>query len=159
VWVQPGRPRVVRRILAPVDLSKDSLAALATARDLALAFGAKLTVLQAFEMPVLGASFGAETGVGPTYVLDHLVRAERSQFEGEMAAFDWRGVDHETRFEQGSPAQAVLACEGEHDLVVMGTHGRTGLSSALLGSVAHDVLRSSRIPVLALRYPGKTFLI
>jgi len=159
VWVQPDRPRPVRRILAPVDLSPDSLEALAQARDLALLFGASLTVLQAFEAPALGASFPASSAVGPTYVVEHLIKAERAQFQTSMAGFDWRGVAHDERFEEGSPAQRVLAHQGEYDLVVMGTHGRTGLSAALLGSVAHGVLRAARIPVLALRYAREAYLI
>jgi nucleotide-binding universal stress UspA family protein len=158
VWVQPDRPRPLRRILAPIDLSPDSLAALATARDLAQVFGAKLTALFAFESPGLGASFTAGGPVEPSYAVSHLLRSERAEFDAAMAGFEWRGVAHDTRFEEGSPAQVVLGHQGEYDLVVMGTHGRTGLSAALVGSVAHGVLRASRIPVLALRYPRRTYV-
>lgn len=159
VWVQPDRPRPVRRILAPVDLSPDSLGALAQARNLAKVLGARLTALQAFEAPALGASFPASSAVGPMYVVEHLIKAERAQFQTAMAEFDWQGVTHDERFEEGAPAQTVLAHQGEYDLVVMGTHGRTGLSAALLGSVAHGVLRAARIPVLALRFPREAYLI
>ncbi|MBK7878611.1 MAG: universal stress protein [Planctomycetes bacterium] len=159
VWVQPARPKLVKRILVPVDLSETSLAALRLARDLAQRFGAKLTAMQAFLPPTLGAMFPSTEAVGPGYVVEHLLRAERDQFEAAMSAFDWRGVAHATRFEQGEPAEVVLELQKEHDLIVLGTHGRTGLSAALLGSVAQAVLRSSTTPVLALRQAKGTFLI
>lgn len=159
VWVQPDRPRPIRRVLAPVDLSPDSMNALAIARDLAATFGAQVTVLQAFLPPILGAATpGAEIN-GPDYVVEHLLDAEREEFERTIATFDWRGVPFRARFEEGEPVAAVLAHQDEHDLVVMGTHGRTGLSAAVLGGVAQSVLRSARIPVLALRHARETYLL
>lgn len=159
VWVQPERPKLVKRILVPVDLSETSLAALRLARDLAERIDAKLTAMQAFLPPTLGAMFPSSESVGPGYVVEHLLRAERDQFEAAMSAFEWRGVAHTTRFEQGEPADVALELQGEHDLIVLGTHGRTGLSAALLGSVAQAVLRSSKTPVLALRQAKGTYLI
>lgn len=159
VWVQPDVPRPVRRILAPVDMSPDSLHALEIARDLALVFDARVTAMMAFVPLVLGATTPAAVAIGPDYVNERLEREEKAQFESKLGAFDWRGVKHELRYEQGDPASSILALQGAHDLVVMGTHGRTGLSAALLGSVAHGVVRSSTIPVLALRYPGSTFAL
>jgi nucleotide-binding universal stress UspA family protein len=159
VWVQREAPRFVRRILVPLDLSPDSLQALTIARDLAKSFDARITAFQAFELSVLGANVLGDEVAGPTYVLDRLLGAERSHFESAMHAFDWCDVPHDARFERGDPAQVALSLQDEHDLIVMGTHGRTGLSAALLGSVAYAVSRSARIPVLALRYSRGTFLI
>ncbi len=158
VWIQPGEPRSVKRILAPVDLSPESLQALATARDLAHALGARITAVLAFAPPVLGASTRVAEVTGPDYVVERLRRDEKAHFEKVLGEFDWRSVAHEWRFEEGDPSEVVLNLQDEHDLIVMGTHGRTALSAALLGSVANGVVRSSRIPVLALRYPGKTFV-
>ena len=128
-------------------------------RDLARRFDAQLTAVQAFLPPTLGAVFPSSDAVGPGYVVEHLLRAERDQFEAAMSAFDWNDVPHRTRFEQGEPAEVVLELQKEHDLIVLGTHGRTGLSAALLGSVAQAVLRSTTKPVLALRQSKGTFLI
>lgn len=158
VWVQPDAPRTVKRILAPVDLSPDSLQALATARDLAQRLDARVTAVLAFAPPVLGASTRVAGVLGPDYVVERMRQEERSQFETALAAFDWRGVAHESRFEEGDPAESVLKLQDAHDLIVMGTHGRTALSAALLGSVAHGVVRSSRVPVLALRYPRTSYV-
>ncbi|MCY2958702.1 MAG: universal stress protein [Planctomycetota bacterium] len=159
VWVQPEAPRPVRRILAPVDLSPDSLHALSVARDLARVFGARVTVVLAFAPPVLGAPVRSSVPGAPDYVIDRMRHEEAAHFESVVGAFDWLGVAHEARFEQGDPAESVLALQDAHDLIVMGTHGRTGLSAAILGSVAHGVVRSSRIPVLALRYPRSAFVL
>ena len=62
------------------------------------------------------------------------------------------------RVEAGEPSDTILqiAKDGGADLIVMGTHGRTGLSRLLIGSVAEAVLRRSTCPVLTLRVPGKT---
>lgn len=56
----------------------------------------------------------------------------------------------------GPPYATILAAieEGNYDLVVMGTHGRTGLAHFLLGSVTERVLRHSKVPVLTVRAPG-----
>jgi nucleotide-binding universal stress UspA family protein len=159
VWVQREAPRLVRRILVPLDLSPDSLQALTIARDLARSFGGSITAFQAFELSMLGAHVRADEAGDPTQVLDRLLGAERREFESAMHAFDWRGVPHDARFERGDPAQVALSFQEKHDLIVMGTHGRTGLSAALLGSVAHTVLRSASIPVLALRHSRGTYLI
>ena len=159
VWVQPETPRPVRRILAPIDLSPDSLHALEVARDLAQAFEARVTVMLAFVPVVLGAYTPADVAVGPDYVNERLRHDEAAHFEATVGAFDWRGVAHELRFEEGDPTARVLALQDAHDLVVMGTHGRSGLSAALLGSVAHGVARSASIPVLALRNPRPAYAL
>lgn len=159
VWVQREPLRPVRRILVPLDLSPYSLEALAIARDLAESFGARLTAFQSFELPLPGAAVPDGGGTETSRPLSHLVQSERSLFEAAMSDFDWRGVPHDARFERGDPADVVLSLQKDHDLIVMATHGRTGLSAVLLGAVAHTVLNSARIPVLALRHPRGTYLI
>ena len=55
----------------------------------------------------------------------------------------------------GNPVEEILKVSDEHavDLVVMGTHGRTGLAHMLVGSVAERVVRTSKVPVLTIRHP------
>jgi nucleotide-binding universal stress UspA family protein len=159
VWVQREALKPVRRILVPVDLSPDSLRALAIARDLAKSFDARLTVLEAFELPAAVARVVGDGLTDSTRALDRLLDTERSRFEESLGAFDWRGVPHEARFERGDAAQTTLSLQDEHDLIVMGTHGWTALAAALLGSVTYTVTQSARIPVLAIRGSRGTFLI
>jgi universal stress protein A len=61
------------------------------------------------------------------------------------------------RVEPGMPADVIpaVAKEGEFDLIVMGTHGRSGLSRLVVGSVAESVMRNAQVPVLTLRMPKK----
>jgi len=74
-----------------------------------------------------------------------------------MIARVWRGVAHTSTFADGAPTEKILELSEAADLVVMGTHGRTGLASVLLGNVAYGVLKRSEKPVLALRHPERSF--
>jgi len=62
-----------------------------------------------------------------------------------------------SRLISGEPASALLAelKKGEHDLVVLSTHGRTGLAHLLLGSIAEKLVRLSPVPVLTVPVPGR----
>jgi nucleotide-binding universal stress UspA family protein len=157
VWVQVERFVPIRRILVPTDLSADSLRALEVARDLAAALSASVSVLHVFVPPVFGA--GPSDVPLPSSVagLDDLRRSSRSAFDETLAKFDWRGVAHSARFDDGDAADRVLHAQSESDLIVMGTHGHTGLSAAVLGSVTYSVMRAARISVLALRAPAREF--
>jgi universal stress protein A len=66
------------------------------------------------------------------------------------------GIEIERRLEEGDPALQIVrvGAETKADLVVVGTHGQTGLSHLLLGSVAEQVVRKSPCPVLTLRTPA-----
>ena len=65
------------------------------------------------------------------------------------------GVKLTTRIEEGSPSRKIVDLSAEHDLVVMGTLGRTGFSKVLLGSVAERVVRFAKCPVLVVRATGE----
>lgn len=158
VWVQTRDTTQVRRILVPLDLSDSSLAALDGALALAGSLGASLRVLHVFEdWPAL--AFGsAEAWVLPSsYEREGLRESARAEFERALAGVDWRGVEHEAQLVDGLPVDTILAAAADADLVVMGTHGRTGLAAALLGGVTYAVLRRSHTPVLALRTGGGRF--
>ncbi|MCC6408704.1 MAG: universal stress protein, partial [Planctomycetes bacterium] len=71
--------------------------------------------------------------------------------------FDWQGVAHEARFVDDDPIQGILALQDGADLIVMGTHGVTGLSAAVLGSTAYGVISSARTPVLVLPHPERRY--
>ena len=71
-----------------------------------------------------------------------------------MAAFDWSGVPRDAQFLDAEPVETILELARDHDLVVMGTHGRSALSSVVLGSVAYSVLKRSERPVWAIRLRG-----
>lgn len=159
LWVQPGEFRPIRRVLVPVDLSEESLAALAQACVLARALGARVDALHCFPPPDFAYAQGlVYPAPEPTYVFDQARDATRAEFEAAMAKFDWQGVEHSLDFQVGDPAAIVLERQSQVDLIAMGTHGRTGLSAAVLGNVAYGVLKQAEVPVLALRHPERRWL-
>ncbi|MEZ5078634.1 MAG: universal stress protein [Solirubrobacterales bacterium] len=135
-----------RHILVAVDGSPDADAALLHAAALARDQNALLTLLTV-------ASTGSPTPVGPGTG----VPADPVDLHGKIlrqatdSLPDDVGVT--TRLERGDPAAAIIrvADEGQHDLIVMGSHGHSRFRRALLGSVSERVLADSRIPVLLMR--------
>ncbi|MFT4538016.1 MAG: nucleotide-binding universal stress UspA family protein [Planctomycetota bacterium] len=161
VWVQPGPCTPIRRILAPIDLSPQSMASLAVAKVLAKDMGASLTVLHAFEPPDFAYApdiSGYPVG-GPAYNESEVQEGARRAFLSAMDAVDWNGIQHESIFQSGKPTPLILNQSKDHDLIVLGSHGRTGLSAVVLGNVAYGVLKSSKTPVLALRDPAREWLV
>jgi nucleotide-binding universal stress UspA family protein len=143
-----------KKILCPIDFSDASRAALETAADLARRFGATLTLFHAY--PVPGYTFPDGSFVASSKMLDELAEQARRHLE------EWRGVaaslgqpGAEAVTAVGEPAHEIVTWAKEHaaDLVVLGTHGRTGLTHALMGSVAERVVRRAPCPVLTVRPP------
>ena len=98
---------------------------------------------------------------GPSYVIDEVRDAARQGFEQTMAEQSFEGLEPDLVFVEGRPVEAILGqvADGGHDLVVLGSHGRTGLSSVVLGNVAYGVMREASVPTLALRHPGRDWLV
>jgi nucleotide-binding universal stress UspA family protein len=155
VWVQPGPFREIHRILVPVDLSDESLLALATACEMAPRFRATVSALHVFEVSSLAAV--PWDGYVMLTDVEAIRNASLEVFEKAMKDFDWRGVEHDACFTSGSAADEILEQARASDLIVMGTHGRTGFSSVLLGSVAYQVLKLTQRPVMVVRKPGRKF--
>lgn len=141
----------VHTILAPVDFSEPSDRALAYAVELARQLDASLHVFHVQEMPVL-----ATPSVGAPVPPELAAGAEtdtRAELDRILAPYRDRGVTlRETLAHAGPPADAIVAYAREHpvDLIVMGTHGRTGLGRVLLGSVAEHVVRHAPCAVLTI---------
>lgn len=85
--------------------------------------------------------------------VDALVREGNEIVEEAAKTLDTLGIEHETDVVQGNPAPTIVeyADRYDHDLVVMPTHGREGVSRYLIGSVSEKVLRLSTVPVLTVR--------
>jgi len=146
----------VRRMLVPIDFSEPSRAAFEYAAELARRFEAEVHVLHVWEAPTFVAPGSAVGGSSATSISD-IVRkgAERALDEFVTAAINRGRIVHSSRAEAGHPAHAIVdaAAAGRYDLIVLGTHGRTGLSRALIGSVAERVVRHAPCPVLTVRSP------
>jgi len=143
----------IHRILAPIDLSTDSLNALTYARNLAKRCGAELVILHVVEPIDLGDSAEWHLSQRELELLDEQRRARSAQLERLATDLKKQGQRVRTMVQRGAPAQVIVdtAKRTRSDLVVMGTRGRTGLAHMLIGSVAERVVRSAHCPVLTVR--------
>jgi nucleotide-binding universal stress UspA family protein len=141
----------IKRILVPTDFSLLSVAATEYAKTLAKAFRARLCLVHVVERPVVIG----EENINLAYVrlwpeLEEAARQDLKKF----ALKNLRGVPHlEIQLLTGNPYYEIvrLAQDGGFDLIVLATHGRTGLAHVLIGSVAERVARHSPIPVLLVK--------
>jgi nucleotide-binding universal stress UspA family protein len=135
-------------ILHPTDFSECSEPALQVARDLARDQGARLVVLHVTPTEVVLE--GATAAVADPLADSDTVEKIRERVDGS-------DLKHpvEVRLGRGEAAAEILRAAGELGcgLIVLGTHGRTGLGRLLMGSVAEDVLRKAACPVLAMKTP------
>lgn len=139
------------RILVPTDGSDCSMHAADRAFELADAFDAEVHALHVVDDRAAYGDAGMD--FDGTDVLDYLRDAgERAIDRFEQRAAD-AGVRTTTAIESGVPHREILRYVGDHgiDLVVVGTHGRTGLDRLLLGSVAEKVVRLCEVPVMTVR--------
>jgi nucleotide-binding universal stress UspA family protein len=135
-----------KRVLCPVQLDPHSEAALATAKEIVKQNSGKLFVLYAVSphldpTRIAGAAMPAHD--------EKAAEQELARLKAQMLG----DVEHETVILRGAAAEEIIKAEHDFgiDLVVMATHGRTGVSHLVLGSVAEHVVRESVCPVLTLR--------
>ncbi len=160
VWIQTQPERPVRNLLVAVDLSEDSLRALAFACRLAAPLGATIHAVHFFDERALYASLTPDPlGFTPQVSILDVREKLAEDFERAMSLLDWRGVDHSFEIRDGKAEDGILELGASSDLVVIGTHGRTGLAFGVLGGVAHTVLKRSEAPVLAVPFPSRRFRI
>lgn len=135
-------------ILVPTDFSVSAETALDYALELAAKFDAKVYVMHAYQLPVVGFPDGV---LLPTAAIaTRVISWAQSQLAACVARRKESNVDLVPILKQADAREAVLSATDElsADLVVMGTHGRRGLAHALIGSVAESVVRSSTVPVM-----------
>ena len=140
----------LKTILCPTDFSASSDEALTHASSLASQSGAQLYLLHVTQLPV------PYTDGIPVYSpYAEQVAQDENTLKG-VTVPDAK-VKCERHHRIGDPAPEILDFAKEHnvDLIVMGTHGRKGLTRLLLGSVAEQVVRKATCPVLTYRVAGK----
>lgn len=161
--MSPSTPREPL-ILVPLDGSTDSAAALAPAAEVARRLGGRLLLVSAPQ--VVGVDvppwFGAapmQAGAVPVDLpdIDALIRQAEADSKAHLKAkaddAAALGVTADTQLLESPPAEAILRAAEAHDayLVVMATHGRSGLSRWAIGSVAEHVIHRSRRPIVLVR--------
>lgn len=143
---QKGRS-VYDKIMVPLDGSKLSEAALEPALELARLSGAKLALVQAYSVP------GLIPGEGPEYRREFAVKQAEEHLDRVAPALKASGVEPEIVVAEGDPASVILDTAERLgvDLIVMSTHGRSGLGRWVLGSVAEKVVRHCHCKVMMIR--------
>jgi len=143
-----GMPRI-SRILVATDFSPQASHALEWAQRFAGAFEAKLVLLHVIDIFSLAEITCATGGTDPLPLM-------REQAQRCMAELKTLVPDARTVIREGSPRPVIVdaALELDCQLIVMGTHGRSGLAHVLLGSVAEYVVRNGKVPVLTVRMHG-----
>lgn len=145
----------IKKIVVPVDFSKHSLKALDYAVEFAKTFKAELHLLFVIE-PVAYAT-PTDFYAGMASQLSSLITEQRrsaaSQLAQLQAKLKKKGVNAKTILRSGIAYQEIVdgAKKLKADLIIHATHGRTGLSHLVMGSVAERVVRSAPCPVLTLR--------
>jgi nucleotide-binding universal stress UspA family protein len=134
------------KLLYPTDFSTTGQTALEMATSLARDRGATLVIMHVEEPPL--AYGGGELYYG----IEEPNRDDLKRMLSEVVPTD-RGVACEHRLMIGSPATAIIemAQRENVELIVMATHGRTGLTRLLMGSVAEEVVRKAQCPVLTVK--------
>lgn len=147
-----------KTILLPHDFSSCANHAAAVARDEAKAHGSRVVLLHVIDLPhqiqpdyvIVPGATGA-----PINVKDYAIASAEAHLQDLAQRLGKDGLAVTTFVRVGNPIEEInrIADEERVDLVVMGTHGRTGLQHLLVGSVAERVVRSSKVPVLTVRQP------
>lgn len=137
-------------ILVPTDGSEGSEAAIDPAVDVASTYDARLHALSVIDTMAMGVD------VRSGAILEALEESAQSAVQTiEEQATQASVTAVETAIEHGNPYRGIRSYVEEHDidLVVMGTHGRSGIERYLLGSVAEKTVRTSPVPVMTVRQP------
>jgi universal stress protein A len=146
-----------QHILVPVDFSAPAMQAFVYARELASKLLARVTLLHVVQIPPLGVGGGPTTGMAIAYA-DVMTQLEADASQ-TMVDYVERaregGLACDSIITHGAPFEQIVeaARARQVDLIVMATHGHTGLQRLLLGSVAEKVVRLAPCPVLVTRSP------
>jgi nucleotide-binding universal stress UspA family protein len=147
-----------KTILVPHDFSGSANHAAAIARDEAKLHNARIVLLHVIDLPhqfqpdavIVPQATGA-----PINLRDYAVSSAEAHLNEIAARLEKDGIKAQSFIRLGSPVDEITKFIDEEkvDLIVMGTHGRTGLKALLVGSVAERVVRTSSVPVMTVRHP------
>ena len=143
-----------KKILCPVDFSETSINAANHAIELASEIKAEITFVHVIDVQAL-QNIGDLSG-GFINDVDLLIEEERPILLKLKGECEKKGVKAKTILTRGNPHDVILGevKAGGYELIVMGTHGKKGLTRAVLGSMAESILRDSRVPVLLYHHQG-----
>lgn len=149
---------MINRILVPIDFSDYSKNALKYAADFARIFKAKIFLIYVIEPVIYPADFSIGQVTIPTPDVDMNARAQ-SELDNLAKSFVESSLEVETIIKSGKPFVEIneTASEKDIDLIIIASHGHTGVEHLLFGSTAEKVVRKAPCPVLTIREPVKGF--
>lgn len=146
----------IRKLLVPTDFSQNAAVALEMAIHIARAFDAEIILLHVIESP----SVTLKSVKNPALLLKGYLEAAKARAMQEtkktQETIQQRGnFRTKTEFVEGTPFVEIIRAAKNYkvDMIVMGTHGRTGTSHAIIGSTAEKVVRKASCPVLTVKHP------
>ncbi len=146
-----------KTILVPHDFSGSANHAVAIARDEAKAHGGKIVLLHVIDLPYqLGpdAVIVPEATGAPISIKQYATQSADAHLQDIADRLAKEGVTATSIIKVGTPVDEIIRTVDDQpiDLIVMGTHGRTGIRHLMAGSVTERVVRASRVPVLTIRH-------
>ena len=155
---QTANPMHLKNILVPVDFSDFSIDAIKYALELAKNWNAKITLLNVIEEAVLPTVYGVEPV--SVFHVDHLIEESVKMIQNLKESYLEGYPNIEAKVVVGHAAFTItdFANENDTDLIVIPTHGLTGLKRFLIGSVAEHVVRNAQCAVLTVKPYGKSLL-
>jgi len=146
----------VRNILAPIDFSDASKGAVRHAKELALTYGAQITLLHAVEEVMYPSAYGTEMADVPGPEVIDRVEESLADLAREEIGYEHVMVGATIGYAPSTILDYIA--ENDVDLVVIATHGRPGIERLLLGSVTGRIVRRTSVPVFVVKSFGKSLL-
>ena len=142
-----------KTILVPLDQSQRAEAILPHVEELARCNNARIVLVHVVEPVIMAVSYYGGQSEVDLILMDQMTRAATNYLDGVSEDLRMRGFDVTTRVVDGSTVDEILktADEEKVDMIAMASHGRSGLSRMLHGSVASGMLQHSKLPLLLIR--------
>ena len=145
-----------KKILVPVDGSDHSMMSLENALSMVEAFGAKVTVVYVMEPE--GPSILNTPDIPQDFPLEEMFLAKKNYasaiLDENRYYAEKKGIEVKTLLKEGNPSSEIIELSKDFDLIIMGTHGKSGLMHLFIGNVAEKVARHSSCPVMLVREKG-----
>ena len=150
----------IEKILVPIDFSDHSRAALSHAREIAALYGSSLQLLHAIEDPIYPYFYAPAGGFSVAHQVDELREKSDEALDKLLEESEGPDVPVEKFVVTGRPATEIarFAEENGSDMIVIATHGLTGLERLLVGSTAEQVVRLAHCPVFSVKSFGKSLI-
>lgn len=138
------------KILVPIDGSADSYRGFEYACDIALKYGAEITLIHVVEKIPTMYPTAPSIPIPEEYFVEKN-HADRNILKKLAKELDSKGIKVQTILVSGNPSEEILGISGNYDLIVIGSRGLGGLEKRLLGSVATEIAQRASVPVLVVR--------